>query len=317
LAAQADLELARLQVTQKIIESFGDWYLAYTKVRVTQVNLVALEQKMGLITSRIEQGLAAPVDRVFVVGRLEQLRSDLLSLQSQQRVAHTKLNQALGRSVPLAELERHVVIPAREESFSDADIIDLSRQHPSVLRAQAQMKIQESEIAVAKADLQPDVYLKVDRQYGNYIYENLAPQNHTFVGFNTRFGPGLSNRSIIASALAKLDAAKQDQEQSQRVMFEQLSNDLTLAQAMPTRLRALYAAMTAAQETLVSWERQYLVARKNWQDIINAHRELQAASYAFHEAHVTWFVASWRLRIHAAGLENSFSSTSQTTLCNP
>ena len=70
LAAQADLELARLQLTQKIIESYGDWYLAYTKVRVTQVNLVALERKMDLITSRIEQGLAAPVDRVFVVGAL-------------------------------------------------------------------------------------------------------------------------------------------------------------------------------------------------------------------------------------------------------
>ncbi len=317
LAAQADLELARLQLTQKIIENFGDWYLAYAKVRVAQINLLALEKKMALITSRIEQGLAAPVDRVFVVGRLEQLKSDLLSLQSQQRVAHTKLNQALGRSVPLAELERHMAIPAREESFSDDDILALSRQHPSVVRAEAQMKIQETEIAVAKADLQPDVYLKVDRQYGNYIYENLAPQNHTFVGLNTRFGPGLSNRSIIASALAKLEAAKQDQEQSQRVMFEQLSNDLTLVQAMPTRLRALYAAMTAAQETVDSWERQYLVGRKNWQDIINAHRELQIASYAFHEAHITWFVASWRLRIHAAGLENSFSTASQTTLCNP
>ena len=148
-------------------------------------------------------------------------------------MAHTKLNQALGRSVPLAELERHVAIPARDESYSDEDILVLSRQHPSVVRAEAQMKIQETEIAVAKADLQPDVYLKVDRQFGNYIYENLAPQNHTFIGFNTRFGPGLSNRSIIASAVAKLDSAKQDQEQSQRLMFEQLSNDLTLAQAMP------------------------------------------------------------------------------------
>jgi adhesin transport system outer membrane protein len=116
--------------------------------------------------------------------------------------------------------------------------------------------------------------------------------------------------------MSKLESANQDQEQSQRLIFEQISSDLTSIQAMPSRLQSLHASMMASKDTLDSWERQYLVGKKSWQDIINAHRELLIASYAFHEAHTTWFVASWRFNMHAEGLEKILASSVPSNICS-
>lgn len=316
VSALAELEMARLQLAQKITEIYGDWFLANAKIKVIKFNIDALDKKMTLIEARIEQGMAAPIDRVFVVGRIEQLKSDLLSFQVQLRSAQTKMSQVLGREVKSQELEIHTPIPSQVAKLTDEDLKTLAKQHPSVIRSEAQIKLQEAEIASAKADLQPDAYVKFDRQFGNYLYDNLGPQNHTFIGFNTRFGAGLSNRSIISSAMSKLESANQDQEQSQRLIFEQISSDLTSIQAMPSRLQSLHASMMASKDTLDSWERQYLVGKKSWQDIINAHRELLIASYAFHEAHTTWFVASWRFNMHAEGLEKILASSVPSNICS-
>jgi adhesin transport system outer membrane protein len=316
VTALAELEMTRLQVAQKITEIYGDWFLANAKIKVIQFNIDALDKKMTLIQARIEQGMAAPIDRVFVVGRIEQLKSDLLSFQVQLRSAQTKMSQVLGREVKLQELALHTPIPSQVTKLSEDDLKTLAEQHPSVIRSEAQIKLQGAEIASAKADLQPDVYLKFDRQFGNYLYDNLGPQNHTFVGFNTRFGAGLSNRSIIASAMSKLESANLDQEQSKRLIFEQISTDLSSIQVMPARLQALQASMMASKDTLDSWERQYLVGKKTWQDIINTHRELLISSYAFHEAHTTWFVASWRFNMHAEGLEKILASSFPSNICS-
>jgi adhesin transport system outer membrane protein len=316
VTAQAELEIASLQLAQKTSEIFAEWYLTNSKIKVIQFNIDALERKISLIDARIEQGVAAPIDRVFVVGRIEQLKSDYMNFQAQLRSSQTKISQVLGREVKAQELEAHTPIPSAVAKLTDTELQLLAPQHPTVVRSKAQVMLQESEIANAKADLQPDAYLKFDRQFGNYLYDNLGPQNHTYIGFNTRFGAGLSNMSTIASALSKLESANQDLEQSQRLIYEQISTDLSTILAMPSRLQALHASMLASKETLDSWERQYLVGKKSWQDIVNAHRELLIASYAFHEAQSSWFVSSWRFNLHAEGLEKILTTSLPTNVCS-
>jgi adhesin transport system outer membrane protein len=175
--------------------------------------------------------------------------------------------------------------------------------NPTVAKAQAQALVQEAALVERRADLSPELYARVERQYGNYNFPNGAPENRLFIGLTTRFGAGLSAQSNIAAARAQHAAALTEVEAQSRTMSEQVLSDYALAVSVAARLTSMHASLKAADEVSASYDRQFLAGRKSWLDLMNAARELAQTEAQLANLQSTQVVVTWRLAAYTRGIE--------------
>jgi adhesin transport system outer membrane protein len=175
-------------------------------------------------------------------------------------------------------------------------------QHPAIQRAKAQASVQEAGVAERRAELKPEVYLRVERQYGNYTYSGAAPESRIFIGLSSRLGAGLSSLSNVDAAKALHQAALADVMAQSRAVSEQVLSDHSLVQVSQDRLDALKASLGAATEVSESYERQFLAGRKSWLDVMNAAREMAQTEVQLADIQSTYMLVSWRLSLYTQGL---------------
>ena len=299
--SRANWEDARLQVTLRVIQAYGDWVVAKLKDQSNQKSLVTHRRLHKLVLNRIEQGVAATSDEVLALGRIEAIKAEIEVSQSQQDIARSKLEQLVGR-------------PVRIETYSlkapNLDLNDVESmyeqalvRHPGYIKAAAQIEIQRASVAERRAALSPEVYVRTERQIGNYTYANVPPYTRMFIGLTTNFGSGLSRLSDLDNATASLAAATEDLETQKRSLRESLASDVSLVKAAEKRLTWLRIALKNAEDVLASYERQFLAGRKSWLDVMNSVRELSQAEIALADASSSLFVIRWRLLANVSGVD--------------
>jgi len=174
--------------------------------------------------------------------------------------------------------------------------------NPSIIKAQATARVQEVVSDEKRADLSPEVFVRAERQYGNYTFANGPPENRFFVGLTSRFGAGLSTFSSIEAARLQHNAALTDIEVQTRAVNEQVLSDYALAQSIASRIAAVYKSLSAANDVLSSYNRQFLAGRKSWLDVMNAARELTQTETQLADLHATQVVVTWRLGAYTRGI---------------
>lgn len=299
LVSQSSVEEVRQQLALRVVQSYGDALAAQLKLQAyeksRQTHLRLLEQ----VQRRIEQGASAESDQILARGRLAALNADISVARTQKDMALARLSQLLGRKVdgaPLSAVAQTVDphLPA---------LLDLALAgNPTLQKAQAQARVQESALAEQRAELSPEVYLRAERQYGSYAYRGAAPENRLFIGLSSRFGAGLSSLSAVRGALAQYQAAQAEIEVQSRLVSEQVQADHALAGSYDEHLAALTASLKAAAGVAESYDRQFLAGRKTWQDVMNAARELAQTEAQLSDTQAAQVVVSWRLAIGTRGL---------------
>lgn len=151
--------------------------------------------------------------------------------------------------------------------------------------------------------MRPEVYARLERQYGNYNFATSAPQDRLFIGVSSRFGAGLSNQSNLEAAQSQLAAATSEVQVQQRTLGEQLAADHAQAQSVVGRMVSMRAARVAVEEAAASYDRQFLAGRKTWLDVMNAARELAQTETQLAELQATEFLLSWRLQAYTRGID--------------
>jgi hypothetical protein len=81
-------------------------------------------------------------------------------------------------------------------------------QNPNVVKLQAQAQAAQADIASARADLQPEVYVRAESQYGSYSVPGSPTLSRFFVGVSSRLGAGLSSLTQVGAAQARFEASK-------------------------------------------------------------------------------------------------------------
>jgi adhesin transport system outer membrane protein len=302
LASQASLEEVRQQLALRVVQSYGDWLAAHLKLVANEKSLATHVRLREQVKRRISEGASAESDLTLAVARLESLAADISVTRTQIDIALARLGQLLGRTVVDSELSAAFATP-RPLSADLRSLLDMAiAGSPSVQKVQAQAKIQEAVVAERRSELLPEVYLRAERQYGNYAFANAAPENRIFVGFNTRFGAGLSSASNVEAARLQLEAALADIAVQSRSVSEQVMADYSLASSSGSRQSAMKSSLKAAQDVSESYDRQFLAGRKSWLDVMNAARELAQTESQLADIESTQVVVTWRLAIYAQGL---------------
>jgi adhesin transport system outer membrane protein len=193
-----------------------------------------------------------------------------------------------------------VVNPAGSPAALQAQAADIN---PAVRKAQAQERVQEALVRERRADLRPEVYARLERQYGNYNLASGAPEDRLFIGMSSRFGAGLSTLSNLEAAQSQLAAAAAEVQVQLRTVGEQLAADQAQALSVAGRIASIKAALAAGEDVSASYDRQFLAGRKSWLDVMNAARELAQTETQLAELQATELLLGWRLLAYTRGID--------------
>lgn len=301
-AGQAALDEVRQQLGVRVVQAYGEWHAAHLKtlaIDKSEATHVLLREQ---VQRRIAEGASAPSDLTLAVARLESIVADGEAARAQRDIALARLGQLLGRTVDAGVLLGSPAQPLAVIGGAQTQLEQALAISPTLQKVQAQARVQEAVIAERRADASPEVYVRVERQYGSYVFPDGPPQNRVFVGLSTRFGAGLSLGASIEAARTQHRAALAEIETQSRSVSEQVLTDQALAASTARRISAVKASLQAAAEVSQSYDRQFLAGRKSWLDVMNAARELAQTETQLADLQSTELVVSWRLAIYACGV---------------
>ena len=305
--AQAELEASRQQLSLRVMQALGDALVANAKLAAHQQNRETHGRLLEQVQRRAAEGASAQSDVDLARSRLASTEVDVIGAKNQRDTALDKLRTLVGRPLAATELSPLDAYGMRADPLIDGSAADLLRAaydvSPQLARSTAQARLLESDLGLAQASLYPEVYLRLERQQGSLNQAGYVPQNRIFVGLSTNFGAGLSSLSGIDAAKARLRGAQADIEAQRLAVDEQIQADWMLVRSAADRRSGLERSRLSGAEVSASWERQFLVGRKQWQDLMNAARELNQTEVQLADAVGTELVARWRLGLFAVGVD--------------
>jgi adhesin transport system outer membrane protein len=307
LLGLASVQLARQELAVRVVQAYAEWYGGTVKAVAYDKSLQSHLRLQQQIIRRIQEGVSPRSDLTLVLGRIEQTRTELIVAEGQQRTALSKLAQLLARPVTSAELAASLAKP-QALADSNAMVDQALAGSPSVARMVASARVQEIEIDERKADMAPEVYLRLERQYGNFSYRGRDPENRIFLGVSTRFGAGLSGLSAIDAARSRHDAALADVASVRISLSDQIYGDHVQAATGGQRLLTLQGSLLSAEAVSQAWSQQFLVGLKSWLDVMNAARELAQVEVQIADVSTEQLLLSWRLSIFARGVDATINN---------
>lgn len=312
--SKSSLEAVREDLALKVVQLYADWYGAYLKSIAYRKSLDVHLRLQDQIVRRIGQGISAASDLTLVGGREQQTEAELAFAEAQQATALARLAQLLGRSVSNGELLGEFSEPVALAVPVGVLIEQAKATNPDVVRLLAQARIHEAEIAERRADRLPEVYLRVERQYGSFVSQHADPQNRVFVGIATKFGAGLSTLSNERAAQDRYEAALASVESAKVGLGEQIASDYRQVESGQKRIALLLQSMASSETLWEAWGRQFLAGRKTWLDVMNAARELAQVEVQIAEAKASLLLFIWRVRVVARGVETTLLELSVRSL---
>jgi len=302
-AAQADLEVTRQQLALRVLQAWSEAVAAQGKFVSYEEGEAVHQRLLGMVERRHSEGFSAQADTDLASSRIEGVRADLLSARAQRDIALDKLRLLTGRPFAASQLIPTTSSHPVESTLSLDELLAAAReQSPQIAKARAQGKIAEAEVTLAKATLSPEVFLRAERQYGNFYQSGQGPQNRIFVGVASNFGGGLSSLSGLEAARARQRAAEEDVRAQVLTLDEQIQSDANLLRMTKERRSALERVQKNAANVSASWERQFLAGRKQWQDLMNAAREQMQSDVQLADVIATEQLTAWRLVILTQGV---------------
>ncbi len=300
--AQAQFEESRQQVALRTIAAWGEWKAGEQKSLALQESVETHQRLVALIRRRVEGGLSAVADDVLAQGRLEQVQAEAAVAKAQQASALARLEQLTGRRLEGPGLGALVVAPVEpvlqlQESLEKAWI-----NSPTAAKLQAQIRQQEMDVEVRKAQMMPEVYARAEHQQGSFSSVGPSSANRFFIGLSATPGAGLSAQSAVEGALARVQALQAELESSRRNLIEQVTLEHVSALTQVQRRKSLEAGLSLTRDMVNSWDRQFLAGRKTWVEVMNAARELSQAQTSLADVNVTYVMATWRLVVLSEGV---------------
>lgn len=299
-AADYALLETREDISKRVINSYTEWLKAWLKIQAFENNVSLHEKFAGMITRRYEQGVASGSDKDLGVSRLMQAKADLDTQRSLEETALTTLSELVGEMVRRKDLigttAKPAHIPKRVDGVSRAQL-----QSVTVQRYKFEAEAAEQEAKEIRAQALPQLSLQAQRQIGNAYYP--GAQGFNAVGLVASYSPGGGLSSIASSTAAfeRANSARIQIETAKRELTERLNAEYNEYEFALLRKEALQHSVNLTGDIASSYDRQYLVGRKSWLDLMNSVREEAQTKVQLAEAEGSLLGSSRRLTIYIDG----------------
>lgn len=301
-AADYALLETREDISRRIINAYTEWLKAWLKIQALEESVRLHEKFAGMIGRRNDSGVASGADRDLGLSRLQQAKADLETQRSLEGTALTSLSELVGEPLTrrdlVGHLARSVNLPKRADGIARAQA-----QSVAVQRSKFEAEAAEQEAKEIRAQALPQLSLQAQRQIGN-VYVPGAP-GYDMYGLVVSYSPG-GGLSSIAGASAAFERAKAATHQidvAKRELTDRLNADYNEYEFALLKKENLQRAVNLSGDISASYDRQYLVGRKSWLDLMNAVRELAQTRVQLADAEGSLVGASRRLMVYIDGTQ--------------
>jgi outer membrane protein, adhesin transport system len=122
------------------------------------------------------------------------------------------------------------------------------------------------------------------------------------MGLQYTLGAGLSLRSQVEVALAKMQGLQADRETARREIKERLESELREYRSAVQRLAQAELVLKASSDLLASYERLFVVGRRSWLELLNAVKEASFAEQSRHDLQAQIAASDYRLQLYMGEL---------------
>lgn len=300
--ARQEVEITRHQLALRVIQAWSDLIAAQASLAAYERSRNAHERLLKMVLRRVQEGVSSQGDVVLAQSRLESVLAEAISANTRKELALERLQLLVGRPLSSDQVISSPVPFDFNKPTSEllSAAVELS---PQLADARAQVKVAESDIDTAKANLLPELSLRVERQFGNFYEAGPSGDTRVFLSVSTTLGAGLSSSSAIQAARAHHSSSLNQIEVQQLALSEQVRSDLTLSQMSTLRRASLETSRRLAAEVSLSSERQFLAGRKQWLDLMNAARDQTQTEVQLADVLGAEQLAGWRLKLYTQGID--------------
>ena len=293
--AEATREETRRDLALDVIQAWGELWMAAERVRVYELSVKTHRQFLLQIQRRTASGLSVQSDIALASSRLDGVQADLANARAALEAVRERLRTLTARPVLSAGLPR----PLWLQQGTDEALQNALRADPTLIRLQSEVRELQAQIDSTKSSAWPELYATASERHGDIT----GRTSQVAVGFESRWGAGLSNLSALKAAQQRLQSKQEDLELRGRKLSEQLRSELRQLEAIRAREKAFRQALESATVVAESWDRQFVVGKKAWQDLMNAVRESTQTEIQLVEATGTAAILDWRLAVFTHGID--------------
>ena len=313
--ANQEIEWARLLeiqqgLTIKTLQAWTEVVGAQRQQMVLRHARTELEQLQTKIERRAEQGVSTQSEVKLSQLKVALVKQLLSQTKMQEDLAWLRLKQWVPEADTLRPLDVDQQVPLKDSQAHLQSVLRIdwallsASQSPVAMRLQSLLKFQEAELEEKRAAYQPEIYLRAERQHGNYTYSNTQNVNRIFVGMTATTGAGLSLQNQLASLLAKHGSAQYEIEATQRLLNEAVQSDVLNLIARQSKAEELKMNLESLLEIQTAWLRQFDSGRKSWIEVMNAVQETMQSQLAIIENDTALQLSFWRLQLLAFGVSH-------------
>ena len=299
-AADYSLLETREDIIKRVVAAYAEWEKAYLKILAMDESVKIHEKLTEMITRRFEAGVASGADRDLGNSRLYQALSELDTQKSIEASALSSLSELIGQEVTrkdlVGNLAKHKQLPRRSEGISTAQANSVTVQ-----RYKYEAEAAQEEAKQARGQALPQLSFQAQRQIGNAYVPGYPGYNAA--GLIVQFSPGggFSTVAGTRAAFERADAAIHQIEAAKRDLNDRLNADYNEYEFSLLKKDSLKKAADLSGDIGSSYDRQYLVGKKSWLDLMNAVRERAQARLTLADAEGSLLASSYRLFVFIKG----------------
>ncbi len=273
--AEAGLQETRTSLMQQVAQQFFEVLRWQQRLNVARQTEDEHRKLLALIQRRVLAEISPLTDEVLASARFQQAVSERIQFDRSLQTAQWALQQLVGEPHTGLKAPSRIALPKLEESLA----IEASKAHSAeLLRWRTQQDVAQAQIDMAQAGLYPTVALAHRQNLGANDAATLP--NRTYISLQFSPGPGFSARSAAAAARSRLENSLQNTVVFERQLEQQVRTALTELEALAQQVEPARLLVTATEDVVASYLRQYQIGKKNWLDVLNALRESAQAHYS-------------------------------------
>jgi adhesin transport system outer membrane protein len=273
--AEAGLQETRVQQMQQAGQQFFEVLRWRQRLEVARKTEDEHRKLLEMIQRRVVAEISPLTDQVLATARFQQAVSERIQFNRSLQTAELALQQLIGEPRSSLKAPSSLGWHKPEETVA----IEASKaQSAELLRLRAQQAVSQAQIDLAQAALYPTLALAHRRTLG--ASDNGTDASRTFLSMQFSPGPGLSVKSAVAAAVSRLESSLQNADVFERQLEQQVRTAMADLDALALQVEPARQLVSATDDVVASYLRQYQIGKKNWLDVLNALRESAQATYS-------------------------------------
>lgn len=272
--ADASLQETRNSLMLQTGNQFYEVLRWRQRLEVAQKNETEHRKLLELIQRRVASEISPIADQVLANARLQQAVSERIQFSRSLQTAELALQQLVGESRSTLKPPKMLAWQKQGESAA----IEASMASSFELqRLRIQQEVSQAQIDMAEAAVFPTLALAHRHALGATDSSNTPSRTYLSLQFSP--GSGLSARSAASAARSRLENSQQNTVVYERQLAQQVRTALADLEALAQQREPAQLLVSATEDVVASYLRQYQIGKKNWLDVLNAVRESTQATY--------------------------------------